>query len=254
MQEWLNGIPPEVTQLQWKQQVKTAIQARELQQRHRDMCNHYSLITDYVRTAQAACIGKGVAPYLDEIYNRDTLQIRIQVRAGSLMVRDNIGRHASPKWSEHKCQCQVCDLQVRETIQHFLLECPRYAQQRATLLDTLALRLDRDEDEHIQACGREIMMHIEGLTETQKLNFLLDGVQSAHMPHVRASVKVKRAVSVKVEKTVNKHLWLCWQARQKHIDMLKTQRQQQSQMHFDNSVGVDLYGVSDMFVHTWGYR
>ena len=206
--------------------------------------NHPSL-QEYAHTVQAKSIGTGVAPYLDEIYNRDALQVRIQVRAGSLMLRENVGRHRSPQWNEDKMQCRVCDMNVRESMAHFLLECPLYATCRLRLMDTLTLRLEKDQDTQVRDYGREVMMYMEGLTGTNKKLFLLDGVQGIRIPHVKASDSVRNKVSVKVEKTINNYLWLCWRARQKQININKINRQ--SHMNNDNT-DIDMLGVSDMFV------
>ena len=137
-QEWLNGIPDTTTKQEWSARVLATIQAVELNDRQEDMLKHQSLCA-YMYTEQATSVGRGVAAYLDDVYNRDAVQIRIQIRAGSLGVLENIGRHHRPQWNERRRCCRMCGTRCKETIPHFLLSAPSTIRTERNLWIVLPL-------------------------------------------------------------------------------------------------------------------
>ena len=182
-----------------------------------------------MHTEQATSVGRGVAAYLDDVYNRDAVQIRIQIRAGSLGVLENIGRHHRPQWNERRRCCRMCGTRCKETIPHFLVECPFYDTYRTQFMDCLALSMDRDTDKRTQEYGREVMMYIEGLAQSQWTRFLLDGVAGLQLPpHIQTSVTVHKKICQKVDKTINNYVWLCWEARRKGIQTQDNDTQAQA--------------------------
>jgi hypothetical protein len=223
--EWYNGIDVnEVEQQQWKSTVRNKVRGVELLNRRQIMARQASLIdSGYIETEQATQDKYSIAPYLDDVYNRKAVRVRLALRSGSLPLRATLGRHAKPRrWDDNKCYCPVCDRNVIEDTTHFLVECPFYDELKKKFMSELAVRLESDSDVKVRNYGRLAMMKIEELSWKERRIVLLDGICSLK---IESAVKVEkdeiRQVRMKVEKTVNNYVWLCWKSREKHNESQK---------------------------------
>ena len=80
-------------------------------------------------------------PYLDDRANLDGMHVKMMCRLDCLPVMDRVGRERDPKWPKASRTCLACDQQALETVEHFVMECPRYAAQRALLMRDIGNRL-----------------------------------------------------------------------------------------------------------------
>ena len=80
-------------------------------------------------------------PYLDDRANLGGMHVKMMCRLGCLPVMDRVGRERDPKWPKASRTCLACDQQALETVEHFVMECPRYAVQRALLMRDIGNRL-----------------------------------------------------------------------------------------------------------------
>jgi hypothetical protein len=55
-------------------------------------------------------------------------------RLGCLPLMNRVGREAKPSWPQEYRTCAACCTGKIEDVQHFVMECPRYAAKRAALL------------------------------------------------------------------------------------------------------------------------
>jgi hypothetical protein len=223
--EWYNGIDVnEVEQQQWKSTVQNKVRGMELSNSRQIMAKQASLIdSGYIQTEQATQDKYSIAPYLDDVYNRKAVQVRLALRSGSLPLRATLGRHAKPRrWDDNKCYCPVCDRNVIEDTTHFLVECPFYDELKKKFMSELAEKLERDSDTKVRDYGRLAMLKIEELSWKERRIVLLDGICSLKIESaVRVEKDEIRQVRMKVEKTVNNYVWLCWKSREKQIEFVK---------------------------------
>ena len=79
--------------------------------------------------------------YLDDRANLGGVHVKLMCRLNCLPVMDRVGRERTPKWPKECRTCLACDLPVVETVQHFVMECPRYTAQRAILFRDVGARV-----------------------------------------------------------------------------------------------------------------
>jgi hypothetical protein len=236
VQEWNHGINiVEVKQEEWKTKVQKAVRTQELQSRQRTIAAQPSLMdSGYAQCVQAKTGDYKVASYLDDVYNREAMYKRMELRAGSLRLLATVGRHARPQWAPNKCYCKLCDMQEKEDTKHFLVRCPFFNEHRKRLLEELAGRLEVDSDSAVQLYGRVVMDRIRRLPAEELRLIMLDGVNSLDVQYPRSGSDVvksgrtskqdqkERTLAVqsvhnKVERTISNYVWICWKARERHL-------------------------------------
>ena len=72
--------------------------------------------------------------YLDDRSNLKGTRLKMLCRMGCLPLMDRVGREANPPWPHEFRTCDACGEGKIEDIQHFVMECPKYADKRAGLL------------------------------------------------------------------------------------------------------------------------
>jgi hypothetical protein len=72
--------------------------------------------------------------YLDDRVSLKGTRLKLLCRLNCLPVMDRVGREVRPKWPKHSRVCFACGLGVVEDVHHFIMDCPRYALKRATLI------------------------------------------------------------------------------------------------------------------------
>jgi len=236
VQEWKYGINTvAVEQEEWTASVQKAVRTQEVQNRQRRIDSQSSLVeSGYAECVQAKSDDYKVASYLDDVYNREAMYKRMELRAGSLQLLATVGRHAKPQWAPHKCYCQLCDMQETEDTKHFLVRCPFFNEHRKRLLEELAGRLEIDRDNvAVQSYGRVVMDRIRQLSAEELRLIMLDGINSLGVQYPSSGSDVssgrtskqdekERALAVqsvhsKVERTVNNYVWICWKARERRL-------------------------------------
>jgi hypothetical protein len=79
--------------------------------------------------------------YLDDRTNMGGAHVKLMCRLNCLPVMDRVGREREPKWSKVSRTCLACDQSEVETVEHFVMECPRYDRHRAILFRDINRRL-----------------------------------------------------------------------------------------------------------------
>jgi hypothetical protein len=72
--------------------------------------------------------------YLDDRSNLKGTRLKMLCRLGCLPLMNRVGREAKPPWPREYRTCAACCMGKIEDVHHFVMECPRYAAKRATLL------------------------------------------------------------------------------------------------------------------------
>ena len=72
--------------------------------------------------------------YLDDRRNLKGTRLKMLCRLGCLPLMTRVGREATPPWPREYRTCAACCTGKIEDVRHFVMECPRYADKRATLL------------------------------------------------------------------------------------------------------------------------
>jgi hypothetical protein len=236
VQEWKYGIDSvAVEQEEWTTRVQKAVRTRELQNRQQKIGSQPSLKdSGYAECAQAKDNDYKVASYLDDVYNREAMYRRMELRAGSLRLLANVGRHAKPQWDPRECYCQLCKMREKEDTTHVLVRCPFFNEHRKRLLEELAGRLETDsESAAVQSYGRVVMDRIRQLSAEELWLVMLDGINSLDLQCPSSDSDVAsgktskqdqkertlavQSVHSKVERTVSNYVWICWKARERRL-------------------------------------
>ena len=64
--------------------------------------------------------------YLDDRKDLKGTRLKMLCRTNSLPVMDRVGREMRPQWPKNHRICPMCDKQVVEDVEHFLVGCPAY--------------------------------------------------------------------------------------------------------------------------------
>ena len=68
------------------------------------------------------------------------------------------------RWSESRSKlCQMCNLEEDESVEHIMLECPKYARLRIEMMRTVLIELGCEDGEVVERDGREWMILLLGL-------------------------------------------------------------------------------------------
>ena len=79
--------------------------------------------------------------YLDDRANLGGVHVKMMCRLNCLPVMDRVGRERDMKWPKASRTCLACDHSAVETVQHFVMDCPRYSKQRALLFRDVTARM-----------------------------------------------------------------------------------------------------------------
>jgi hypothetical protein len=72
--------------------------------------------------------------YLDDRSRIKGTRLKLLCRLGCLPVMNRVGREVRPKWPKHSRVCFACGGGAVEDVHHFVMDCPRYAAKRASLI------------------------------------------------------------------------------------------------------------------------
>lgn len=76
--------------------------------------------------------------YLDDRSDLKGTRLKLLCRTGCLPVMNRVGRELKPPWPKECRVCYVCNTGVVEDVEHFIMDCPKYAFKRHDLLSRVA--------------------------------------------------------------------------------------------------------------------
>jgi hypothetical protein len=85
--------------------------------------------------------------YLDDRVCLKGTRLKLLCRLNCLPVMDRVGREVKPKWPKHNRVCFACGGGTVEDTHHFIMDCPRYAGKRDSLIARVGLILSRSTSE-----------------------------------------------------------------------------------------------------------
>ena len=152
---WSNIDSCTMDKNQWKHLVYARVDEvfdRKRDERMTDMPSAaaYSQIKDWAPTTDEYAYSSGESlrlgqyvpeQYLDDRTNMGGTHIKLMCRLNCLPVMDRVGRERNPKWPKSSRQCMACDRAAVETVEHFVMECPRYERHRALLFRDINKRI-----------------------------------------------------------------------------------------------------------------
>jgi hypothetical protein len=90
-------------------------------------------------TGEVHRIGQHVPErYLDDRSDLKGTRLKLLCRIGGLPVMDRVGRELKPPWPKEYRVCYVCNIGVVEDVNHFIMDCPKYAHKRNDFLGRVA--------------------------------------------------------------------------------------------------------------------